>query len=315
MRILLAQPRGFCAGVQMAITALNRAIDLFGEPIYAFHQIVHNTSVVRGFEQRGVRFVDDLALVPRGATIVFSAHGVSPAVRAQAAQLSLRVVDATCPLVDKVHAEARRFAIQGYTVVFVGHPAHDETVGVLGEAPDQIVVVESEDDVMALSIPDPSRVAYLTQTTLGVEDAARIVAALQDRFPHIQGPASEDICYATQNRQTAVRSVARDADVVVVVGSANSSNSQRLVDLAASRGVPAHLVDGPLDLRPEWFEGASTVAFTSGASVPEPVFAAVVASLGQDDDTRVEQRGLAEPATTFRLPLLVRMPRNATLSG
>jgi 4-hydroxy-3-methylbut-2-enyl diphosphate reductase len=290
----------------MAIAALDRALALFGAPIYAFHQIVHNTFVVDRFEQRGVRFVDDLALVPRHATIVFSAHGVSPAIRAQAARLDLRVVDATCPLVHKVHAEARRFASQGYTIVFIGHAAHDETIGVLGEAPGQITVIESVADVASLSVRDPSRVAYLTQTTLSVEDVARMVAALEARFPRIEGPAREDVCYATQNRQAAVRSVAEGADVVIVVGSANSSNSRRLVEVAAGRGVPAHLVDGPQDVRREQFEGASTIALTSGASVPEPLFAAVVASLEQRCDVHIEQRRIAEETTTFRLPIPVR---------
>ena len=307
-RLFLIQPRGFCAGVEMAIAALDRAIALFGEPIYAFHQIVHNTFVVNSFEQRGVRFVDDLGSVPRGSTIVFSAHGVSPAIRARAAQLDLRVVDATCPLVNKVHAEAGRFASRGYTIVFIGHAAHDEAIGVLGEAPGRIQLIESVDDVDSLSILDSSRVAYLTQTTLSVEDAARIVAALQERFPHIEGPAKEDICYATQNRQTAIRSVAEDADVVVVVGSVNSSNSRRLLEVAASRGVKAHLVDGPRDLRPDWFDGASTIALTSGASVPEPLFAAVVASIVRDCHAQIEERGRREEVTSFRLPIPVRVP-------
>jgi 4-hydroxy-3-methylbut-2-enyl diphosphate reductase len=292
----------------MAVAALDRAITLFGEPVYAFHEIVHNTFIVEGFTRRGVRFVDDLASVPRGATIVFSAHGVSPAIRTEAKRLDLRVVDATCPLVNKVHAEATRFASRGYTIVFIGHAAHDETIGVLGEAPGQITLIESVDDVAWLSIPNPSRVAYLTQTTLGVEDAARIIAALRERFPQIEGPASEDICYATQNRQTAARAIAGDADVVVVVGSASSSNSRRLVEVAANRGAQAHLVDGPRDLRPEWFEGAGTIGLTSGASVPESLFAAVVASITHGGHARVEERGLPEETTTFRLPIPVRVP-------
>jgi 4-hydroxy-3-methylbut-2-enyl diphosphate reductase len=299
----------------MAIAALDRAIALFGEPIYAFHQIVHNTFVVHGFEQRGVRFVDDLGSVPRGSTIVFSAHGVSPAIRARAAQLDLRVVDATCPLVNKVHAEAGRFASRGYMIVFIGHAAHDEAIGVLGEAPDRITLIESVDDVESLSILDSSRVAYLTQTTLSVEDAAQIVAALHERFPHIEGPAREDICYATQNRQTAIRSVAEDADLVVVVGSVNSSNSRRLMEVAARRGVKAHLVDGPRDLRPDWFEGASRIALTSGASVPEPLFAAVVASIVRDYHAQIEERGRAEEVMSFRLPISVRVPLLRTPSA
>jgi 4-hydroxy-3-methylbut-2-enyl diphosphate reductase len=310
LRLLLAQPRGFCAGVEMAIRALDRAIELFGEPIYAFHQIVHNTFVVNSFEQRGVRFVDDLDSVPPGSTIVFSAHGVSPSIRSQAAQLDLRVVDATCPLVTKVHTEARRFASRGYTVVFIGHATHDETIGVLGEAPGQIQVIESVDDVRSISIPDPLRVAYLTQTTLGVDDAARIIAALRERFPRIEGPATEDICYATQNRQAAIRRVAVAADVIVVVGSINSSNSQRLVEVVASLGAKAYLVDSPKDVRPDWFEGASTIALTSGASVPEPLFAAVVASIGREGQVQVEKHGHPEEVTTFALPASVRARRS-----
>jgi 4-hydroxy-3-methylbut-2-en-1-yl diphosphate reductase len=312
IRVLVAKPRGFCAGVDMAVTALDRALTLFGAPIYAFHKIVHNTSVVDDFERRGVHFVDDLASVPPGSAIVLSAHGVSPGIRAHAAELGLRVVDATCPLVNKVHAEARRFVSSGYTIVFIGHANHDETIGILGEAPGRITLIESVDDVDSLSIPDPSRVAYLTQTTLSVDDVALIIAALEKRFPHIEGPPSDDICYATQNRQTAVRSVAEDADVVVVVGSASSANSGRLVDVAAKRGAQAYLVDGPQDLRPEWFEGASTIALTSGASVPESLFTAVVASIKQDFDARIEEHGLAEEAITFRLPTAVRVPPHGT---
>lgn len=292
----------------MAIAALDRAIALFGEPIYAFHQIVHNTHVVNSFEQRGVRFVDDLASVPRGSTIVFSAHGVSPAIRERAAQMALRVIDATCPLVNKVHAEAQRFATRGYTILFVGHKDHDETIGVLGEAPGRMKLIESVEDAASVEVPDPSRVAYITQTTLSVEDTARIVAVLYKRFPNIEGPAKEDICYATQNRQTAIRSVAEEVDVVIVVGSRNSSNSRRLLEVAASRGATAHLVDSPRDLRPDWFEGASTIAMTSGASVPEPLFATVVASIQQDQHAQVEDRGRAEETTTFRLPIVVRLP-------
>ena len=306
MRILLAQPRGFCAGVAMAVDALDRALDAFGHPLYAFHQIVHNREVVANFAERGVRFVDRLEEVPRGATVVFSAHGVSPCVRAQAARLGLRVVDATCPLVMKVHEEARRFARKGYTIVFIGHPGHDETVGLVGEAAGRIRVVETMDDVDALTLEPSTKLAYLTQTTLSVDDTRRMIEALGHRFPGIVGPAREDICYATQNRQAAIGALAAQADVAIVVGSRNSSNSQRLVEIASSRGARAHLVDGPEDLRTEWFTGAATVVVSAGASAPESVTRATVNVLAGRASAEVHERRFAEETMIFQAPAPLR---------
>ena len=306
MRILLAQPRGFCAGVEMAVAALDRALELYGTPLYAFHQIVHNTFVIADFRSRGVVFVEEIGDVPPRATVVFSAHGVSPAVRAEAAARQLRVVDATCPLVTKVHSEAKRFARDGYTIVLVAHAGHDEAVGVTGEAPGQVRIVETTADVEALAIPDESRVAYLTQTTLSVDDTRRVVEALQRRFPHIQGPPREDICYATQNRQAAVRALALETDMILVVGSDNSSNSRRLVEVAESCGVRARRVDGPDELRLEWFDGVETLGVTSGASVPEPLLRSVLTWLQAYFGGNVVQRSIMSETVHFLLPGPVR---------
>jgi 4-hydroxy-3-methylbut-2-enyl diphosphate reductase len=307
MRLLLAEPRGFCAGVEMAVGALDSTLARFGAPVYAYHHIVHNHGVVADFEARGVVFVDDVAAVPEGATLVFSAHGVSPAVRAAAEARHLCVVDATCPLVAKVHAEARRFARLGYAVILVGHRGHDETVGVTGEAPDHVIaVVESAAEVAALDVPDATRVAFLTQTTLSVSDVAEIVDALRARFPHIVGPPSSDICYATTNRQEAVRAVAGEADVVLVLGSATSSNTVRLVETAQAAGRAAYRVDAAREIQPEWLAGARTVALTAGASVPEAVVAEATAWLAAHGVARVETRRVRDEAMRFRLPLPVR---------
>jgi 4-hydroxy-3-methylbut-2-en-1-yl diphosphate reductase len=294
----------------MAVTAVERALELYGAPLYAFHQIVHNRTVVSDFERRGVRFVDDLANVPRGAVVVFSAHGVCPAVRAVAAERNLLVVDATCPLVSKVHTEARRFVNEAYTVIFVGHAGHDETVGVMGEAPRHILLVETCADVDRLIVPDPQRVAYLTQTTLGVDDTRLILQALQRRFPGIVGPPHEDVCYATQNRQAAIGRLAGGASLALVLGSRNSSNSLRLVEVAAARGAAARLIDGPEDLRPEWFDdGVLTVAVTAGASVPESQVKATVDVLVGRYGARVDEFRTAEESTQFSLPVPVRATR------
>jgi 4-hydroxy-3-methylbut-2-en-1-yl diphosphate reductase len=306
MRLLLAAPRGFCAGVEMAVGALDSALARFGAPVYAYHHIVHNRGVVSDFEARGVVFVDDVDAVPEGAPVVFSAHGVSPAVRAAAEARGLRVVDATCPLVAKVHAEARRFARLGYTIVLVGHREHDETVGVVGEAPAHVVVVESPAEVAALVVPDASRVAYLTQTTLSLDDVADVVAALRDRFPDVVGPPSSDVCYATTNRQEAVRAVAAEAEVVLVLGSATSSNTLRLVETARAAGRRAFRVDAAEEIRSEWLDGARTVALTAGASVPETVVAHCAEWLAARGVTRVETRRVREESVRFRLPLPVR---------
>ncbi len=302
MRILLAGPRGFCAGVNMAIESLRRAIRLYGTPVYVYHEIVHNRWVVQRFRELGAVFVDEIGEVPRGAHLLYSAHGVSPEVRRMAAQRQLKVVDATCPLVTKVHREAVRLAKSGHTIVLIGHAGHDEVVGTMGEAPNSIVLVQTPEEIDRLEVADPDRLAYLTQTTLSVGDARRIVAKLKQRFAKIVGPANEDICYATQNRQEAVDRLSREADIVLVVGSANSSNSQRLAELARSSGVPSHLVDGPADIDLDWFSGKETVAVTAGASAPETVVQECVILLQDRFDAAVESRMIREEKVRFLLP-------------
>src|SRR6266567_9094984 len=271
MKVILAAPRGFCAGVNMAIESLDLAIRAFGTPIYVYHEIVHNKYVVETFRAKGAVFVDELSEVPTGATLLFSAHGVSPEIRRLARERKLRAIDATCPLVTKVHLEAVKYAREGYTILLIGHEGHDEVIGTMGEAPEAIILVESPENVATLKVADERKVAYLTQTTLSVDDANRIIERLKQRFPHIAAPPKDDICYATQNRQEAVALLADEADVALVLGSQNSSNSQRLAELARERGIPAYLVDGPSDLRPDWFEDSNTVLVTAGASAPEQV--------------------------------------------
>lgn len=302
----LAQPRSFCAGVERAIAVVERALELRGAPVYMRKQIVHNTGVVTDLESRGAVFVDELAEVPPGSTVVFSAHGVSPAVRAEAARRGLDVIDATCPLVGKVHAEARRFAERGDTIVLIGHAGHEETEGTLGHAPDSMLLVERADDIDELDVPDGAAVSYLTQTTLAVDDAAEVVEALRARFPALSGPPTDDICYATTNRQNAVREVVDDAGLVLVIGSQNSSNSQRLVELARSLGTPAHLIDTAADIDLDWLVDVDAVALTAGASAPPGLVDEVVAMLDRFGPVRVqEQRGAAE-TVQFALPKEVR---------
>ena len=271
MKILLANPRGFCAGVNMAIESLEVALRAFGAPLYVYHEIVHNRYVVESFRERGVVFVDDLSEVPEGGNLLFSAHGVAPEVRRVARQRRLTAIDATCPLVTKVHLEAVRFAREGYTILLIGHAGHDEVIGTIGEAPGAMTLVQNEEEADRLNLAPDAKVAYLTQTTLSVDDANRIIRRLQARFPQLVGPAKEDICYATQNRQEAVRALCAGVDLVLVVGSRNSSNSQRLRELAAERGVAAHLIDGVGDLDSAWFTGVRTVVVTAGASAPESI--------------------------------------------
>jgi 4-hydroxy-3-methylbut-2-enyl diphosphate reductase len=302
MRIVLAAPRGFCAGVNMAIESLRTALARFGPPVYVYHEIVHNRWVVEHFRREGVVFVNDLTEVPPGAHLLYSAHGVSPEVRRQAAQRGLKTIDATCPLVIKVHREAVRFAAQGYTIVLIGHEGHDEVVGTIGEAPEAIVVVGSVEDVDRLEINNPEKLAWLTQTTLSVDDTARIVRRLKERFPQIAGPAKDDICYATQNRQEAVRELSRGTDLVLVIGSRNSSNSQRLAELSRSRGVPAYLIDGPGEINPAWFSGKETVLVTAGASAPETVVQECVAYLRDHFQASVESRALRQEEVGFLPP-------------
>jgi 4-hydroxy-3-methylbut-2-enyl diphosphate reductase len=267
--LLLASPRGWCAGVDRAVDAVEQVLELHGAPVYVRKQIVHNIHVVRDFEAKGAIFVDELHEVPRGSVVVYSAHGVSPAVRAEAEELGLRVIDATCPLVTKVHMQAVRYARNGFTIVFIGHAGHEEVEGTMGEAPEHMVLVQNEADVDRLDIGQPEQLVYLTQTTLSVSETAGIIRRLQSRYPQIQGPAKEDICYATSNRQAAVKDMVGEIDVLLVIGSANSSNTVRLADLAQQMGKPAYRIDDETEIDPAWVEGASTIGITSGASAPE----------------------------------------------
>lgn len=302
MHILLANPRGFCAGVEMAIESVELALEMFGAPLYVYHEIVHNTHVVRQFRERGVQFVDDVSAVPEGSPLLYSAHGVSPEIRRQARARRLQTIDATCPLVAKVHREAIRFSRAGYTIVLIGHAGHDEVLGTLGEAPEQIVLVETPADVDRLQIADADKVAYLTQTTLSPDDVDRIIALLKQRFPHIIGPATEDICYATQNRQEAVKRLLHRADAVLVVGSRNSSNSNRLVEIARSAGKLAYLVDSGAEIDDGWFHGDETVLLTAGASAPEESVQDCLGHLAGRYTVIVEECSLREEPQHFPLP-------------
>ena len=279
--ILLANPRGFCAGVDRAIAIVERALEKFGAPIYVRHEVVHNTYVVNDLKTKGAIFVDELANVPRGSTVIFSAHGVSQAVRAEAEALGLHVFDATCPLVTKVHVEVSKMREQGLEIVMIGHRGHPEVEGTLGQSQGGMYLVETPEDVALLQVISPDKLAYVTQTTLSVDDAARVVEALKQRFPNILGPKKNDICYATQNRQDAVKALAPQCDVVLVVGSQTSSNSNRLREVADHLGVPAYMVDKADEIRPEWIEGKSRVGLTAGASAPEILVEAVISHLKQ----------------------------------
>lgn len=283
-RILLAAPRGFCAGVSYAIEVVDLALQIYGPPLYVRHAIVHNERVVRSFEQRGVVFVENVEEVPEGMPVVFSAHGVSPQVRAQAKARNLQVIDATCPLVTKVHNEAKRYARKGYFMVYIGHAGHVEAEGTMGEAPDRMVLVEKPEDAAKLDLPHHAKLAVLTQTTLSVDEVEATISVLRDRFPHLELPKKEDICYATSNRQAAVRELARQSDLVLVVGSRTSSNSNRLREVAESCGVEAHLIGGKQDILPEWRSDYPVVGLTSGASTPEDLVQEIVGELlvGQD---------------------------------
>lgn len=306
--VLLAAPRSFCAGVERAVEIVERALDQRGAPVHVRKQIVHNSHVVAELEERGAVFVDELDAVPDGATVVFSAHGVSPAVREEADRRRLDVIDATCPLVTKVHNEARRFADRGDTVVLVGHAGHEEVEGTLGEAPGRTVLVETPEEASRLEVQDPDRVSYLTQTTLAVDETDEVVDALRTRFPKLRGPGSDDICYATTNRQDAVRAIAESSDLVLVVGSANSSNSLRLVELAERCGTPARLVDDARDIRPDWVRGAGTVGLTAGASAPPHLVEQVIDALAGLGPVTVTERETARETVQFTLPVPVRSP-------
>ena len=305
-RVMLAGPRSFCAGVERAIDIVERSLDRFGAPVYVRRQIVHNTHVVNDLARKGAVFVEELDEVPEGSTVVLAAHGVSPRVRAEAEERSLTVIDATCPLVAKVHHEARRFAGRGYSIVLVGHSDHEEVVGTRGEATQAIHVVEDASDVATLDLRDPERVAYLTQTTLAIDETAEVIEALRNRFPLIEGPRSDDICYATQNRQEAVRALSREADVMLVIGSPNSSNTARLAEVADRAGCPAHLLEDAGELDPAWLIGCDTVGITAGASAPEVLVQGVVDAVGSLGPVEVIERSFEAEDVTFTLPPEVR---------
>jgi 4-hydroxy-3-methylbut-2-en-1-yl diphosphate reductase len=301
-KVLLASPRGFCAGVVRAIDIVNLALEQFGLPLYVRREIVHNKYVVNELRQKGTVFIDDLDEVPPGSRVIFSAHGVAPEVRAVARHRGLKVIDATCPLVTKVHLEAVRYAREGYTILLIGHKDHDEVIGTLGEAPDAIRVLVSMDQVDELHVPDPEKVAYLTQTTLSLDDTRQIIERLRQKYPSIHGPSSEDICYATQNRQAAVLELAQKAEVILVVGSANSSNSRRLVEVARGQQVPAYLIDDIDDIRTAWFASISIIGLTAGASAPEGLVEKVIHYLSKVGFPEVETIGSIREDVEFALP-------------
>ncbi|MBX5473035.1 MAG: 4-hydroxy-3-methylbut-2-enyl diphosphate reductase [Acetobacteraceae bacterium] len=302
LRVVLAQPRGFCAGVERAIEIVERALRKYGPPIYVRHEIVHNRHVVESLRARGAVFVDELDEIPPGAITIFSAHGVAQRVEELAAERGLPVIDATCPLVAKVHAEGRRYAASGREVILVGHAGHAEVEGTIGRIPGKVYLVQTAEDVAKLEVADPTKLAYVTQTTLSVDDTRQIIAALKARFPEIKGPDVRDICYATQNRQTAVRELAKLVDLILVVGSRNSSNSSRLREIGAELGKPSYLIEEAADLKPEWFVGVRSVGLTAGASAPDALVHEVLDGLAKLDELEVStMQGVAENVS-FRLP-------------
>ncbi|SPE43556.1 1-hydroxy-2-methyl-2-(E)-butenyl 4-diphosphate reductase, 4Fe-4S protein [Candidatus Sulfopaludibacter sp. SbA3] len=301
-KIFLLKPRGFCAGVVRAIDVVKIALDLYGPPVYVRKEIVHNKHVVDELREAGAIFVEELEEVPTGARAIFSAHGVAPSVRGQAKERNLDIIDATCPLVTKVHLEAVRFARDGYTVVLIGHKDHDEVIGTLGEVPDSSYLVETVDDVNRLELPDPTRVRYLTQTTLSLDETREIVTRLKQRFPMIQGPPAQDICYATENRQMAVKAVSEFCDLLLVVGSQNSSNSKRLVEVAQNFGVCSYLVNDRSDVDPIWLDGVKNVAVTAGASAPEHLVAELIEFLRERGFRQMEEIELVDEDVRFSLP-------------
>jgi 4-hydroxy-3-methylbut-2-enyl diphosphate reductase len=305
-KVLLASPRGYCAGVERAVETVERALDLYGPPVYVRKQIVHNLHVVHDLEARGAVFVEDESEVPEGETIVFSAHGVAPSVQANAAERKLQTIDATCPLVTKVHVQARRYAQAGYTVILIGHAGHEEVVGTMGEAPDSIVLVESTADVDALSFPESAKLAYVTQTTLSVDETGETIAALRRRFPTIYAPKKEDICYATSNRQWAVKEMLPEIDLLLVIGSRNSSNSNRLVETARAGGVAAHLIDDESEIDERWLDGVRVVGVTSGAAAPEKLVDRVCDWFRARGVAAIEPYRLVDEDVEFRLPIELR---------
>ncbi|TWT58052.1 4-hydroxy-3-methylbut-2-enyl diphosphate reductase [Thalassoglobus neptunius] len=312
MKILLANPRGFCAGVNMAIECLDECIKAFGPDIFVYHEIVHNRYVVDRFTQQGVTFVDDIESVPRGAILLYSAHGVSPEIRDKARQRDLRTIDATCPLVTKVHLEAVKYAKAQYNIILIGHEGHDEVIGTMGEAPESITLIETPEEVQELPFTDEDKIVYLTQTTLSVEEAGVVIQALKEKFPSIESPPKEDICYATTNRQHAVRQLVEQVDLVIVLGSQNSSNSRRLMEIGLAEGTAAHLIDGKAELRAEWFEGVETVLITAGASAPEVVVQDCLNYLVDNYGAEVEEITTREESVTFQLPKELRTLQSMT---
>ncbi|AMV26406.1 4-hydroxy-3-methylbut-2-enyl diphosphate reductase [Gemmata sp. SH-PL17] len=311
MKIILANPRGFCAGVNMAIDALETALRHYGSPLYVYHEIVHNRPIVEKFQKLGVVFVDDIAEVPTGGTVLYSAHGISPVIRKHSEERNLRAIDATCPLVTKVHKEAIKFAREGYTIVLIGHEGHDEVIGTMGEAPENMVLVEDAADVEALTLSVDAKLAFLTQTTLSVDEAKVVIDALKQKYPQIVGPNKDDICYATQNRQDAVKKLVGEADAVLVLGSQNSSNSQRLAELARTNGKPAYLIDRVSELKDEWFRSTDTVLVTAGASAPEEHVQDCINYLCAKFSATVEPRVVREEDVSFPLPRELRVLTSA----
>jgi 4-hydroxy-3-methylbut-2-en-1-yl diphosphate reductase len=305
-KLLLAAPRGYCAGVDRAVQTVERALELYGAPVYVRKEIVHNKHVVEELRERGAVFVESETEVPEGATVVFSAHGVAPSVHANAAQRQLATIDATCPLVTKVHVEAKKFAAEGYTIVLVGHAGHEEVEGTMGEAPDNIVLIENEQDVDELEVDDPSKVAYISQTTLSVDETRAVINRLRERFPEIIGPRTDDICYATTNRQAAVKQLARKCDLVLVIGSRNSSNSNRLVEVAREHGADSHLIDNETEVLEEWLEGKRVVGITSGASAPDALVQRLVRFFEDRGTNDVEVLEVVQEDVRFMLPKTIR---------
>src|ERR1700758_2996556 len=304
--LLLAAPRGYCAGGDRAVQTVERALELYGAPVYVRKEIVHNKHVVAKLRERGAIFVDQETEVPEGETVVFSAHGVAPSVHANAGERALRTIDATCPLVTKVHVEAKKFAAQGYTIVLIGHAGHEEVEGTMGEAPDHIVLIETEADVDALAVDDPNKMAYISQTTLSVDETRAIINRLRQRFPAIVGPRTDDICYATTNRQAAVKQLARQSDLVLVIGSGNSSNSNRLVEVAREHGAESHLIDNESQVREEWLEGKRVVGITSGASAPEELVQRLVEFFRARGTGDVRELEVVSEDVRFMLPKAIR---------
>jgi 4-hydroxy-3-methylbut-2-en-1-yl diphosphate reductase len=305
-KLLLAAPRGYCAGVDRAVQTVERALELYGPPVYVRKEIVHNKHVVEQLSERGAIFVDQETEVPEGQTVVFSAHGVAPSVHANSEARDLKTIDATCPLVTKVHVEAKKFAADGYTIVLIGHAGHEEVEGTMGEAPDHIVLIETEADVDDLEVDDPDRVAYISQTTLSVDETTAIIVKLREKFPNIIGPRTDDICYATTNRQMAVRQMARECDLVLVIGSRNSSNSNRLVEVARDHGADSHLIDNESQVREEWLEDKRVVGISSGASAPEELVQRLVGFFRDRGTEDVSEFEVVQEDVRFMLPKHIR---------